>query len=117
MRDLYCLYCNVYVYLNENNKCFFLHVKHTVFGAYGNTRIMIRKRMQSYLLKELQFPSVISELRPHKILIEISKSKYKSLYSFHHLVLIHLYNGKLRSNSFFFSSNFTLSYEIVVTFN
>lgn len=55
------------------NGLFFLFA---VFGGYGNTKIVIRKRIQNYPLKEYQLSSVISELRPYKVLIEISKSKY-----------------------------------------
>lgn len=47
-----------------------------VLGGYGNTKTVIRKRIQKYPLKELQFSEVISELRPLKVLIEIAKSKY-----------------------------------------
>jgi len=44
-----------------------------VFGGYGNTRLMIRKRVQNYLIKEVTLASVVSELRPLKALIEVSK--------------------------------------------
>lgn len=46
-----------------------------VFGGYGNTRLMIRKRVQNYLIKEVTLASVVSELRPLKVLIEVSKGK------------------------------------------
>lgn len=46
-----------------------------VFGGYGNTRLMIRKRVQNYLIKEITLASVVSELRPLKVLIEVSKGK------------------------------------------
>lgn len=36
---------------------------------------MIRKRVQNYLIKEVTLASVVSELRPLKVLIEVSKGK------------------------------------------
>lgn len=47
----------------------------SVFGGYDNKRIIIRKRIQRYPLKELNFAEVIPELRPLKVTIEIFNSK------------------------------------------
>lgn len=47
-----------------------------MFGGYGNTKAVIRKRIESYPLKERVFSTVLSEKRPLKALIEISKSKW-----------------------------------------
>lgn len=46
-----------------------------VFGGYGNTKMVIRKRIQNYPMKEIELSSVISELRPMKVLIEVGKGK------------------------------------------
>lgn len=47
-----------------------------MFGGYGNTRTVIRKRIQNYPLKEIHSSEVISESRPLKISIEIAKGKF-----------------------------------------
>lgn len=39
--------------------------------------MVIRKRIQTYPLREIELPSVISELRPMKMLIEIAKGILK----------------------------------------
>lgn len=46
-----------------------------VFGGYGNTKLMIRKRVQNYPIKEIVLSSVVSELRPLKVVLEVSKGK------------------------------------------
>lgn len=61
-----------------NALIFYATIAVIVLGGNGNTRTVIRKRMQSYPLKELPFSEVISELRPLKVLIEIAKSKCSS---------------------------------------
>lgn len=52
-----------------------------LFGGYGNTRIVIRKRIQNYPLKELILSEIISELRPLKVLIEVAKNGHIKVFT------------------------------------
>lgn len=61
----------MFIFVLNFSGCFLF----VVFGGYGNTRLMIRKRVQNYLIKEITLASVVSELRPLKVLIEVSKGK------------------------------------------
>ncbi|XP_031620433.1 uncharacterized protein LOC116338976 [Contarinia nasturtii] len=51
-----------------------------LFGGYDNKRIIIRKRIQRYTLKELSFSEVIPVLRPLKVMIEISNNGHIKVY-------------------------------------
>lgn len=53
--------------------CFDYSLIFLVFGGYGNTKMFIRKRIQSYPLRQIELSSIISELRPMKVLIEVAK--------------------------------------------
>lgn len=72
-----------------------------MFGGYGNTKLMIRKRVQNYPIKELVLSSVVSELRPLKVLIEVTKGKNHAMKHHHHatrnnLMLCFFSDGHIR---------------------
>lgn len=50
----------------------------TVFGSVDNTKTTVRKRIDNYQLELVDTPNILSELRPLKALIEISKRMHPS---------------------------------------
>lgn len=57
----------------ENTYNFFYLNFVLVLGGWGNTRAVVRKRIENYALKDLTLSSVISAVRPLKVIIEMSQ--------------------------------------------
>lgn len=65
------LFCNIFNIIRW---------KFSVLGGWGNSRVLIRKRIQNYSLKDIAISPVISDLRPLKVVIEIANGKFEFLF-------------------------------------
>lgn len=44
-----------------------------VIGGYGNSKTLIRKKIDNFLIQEIETPNIASDQRPLKVFIEIAK--------------------------------------------